>query len=264
MISVIITTKNESGKITNLLDSISKQKYKKYEVLVVDNKSTDNTKVISKKHGARVFDMGPERSSQRNFGVKKARGGHVLILDADMSLSPKVLSDLSKVKEDLAVIPEKSYGSGFWTKFKVFEREMYVGDQTIEAPRYFKRDLFLKFGGYDENITGPEDYDLPLRMKKSGVKVGRINSYILHNEGVFSPIKSAKKKFYYASHAKSYIKKHPDMLIKQGNLIFRWSFLRNWKKIIRHPFLFFGMFVVRVIEMAGAFCGLIYSVIIRK
>lgn len=266
MISIIITTKNEEGVIDDLLKSIKLQSYQDYEVVLVDNNSTDATIGIAKKFGVRVFTKGPERSIQRNYGVKKAKGKYVLILDADMVLTKNVLKDCTNMinkNESFGglVIPEKSFGEGFWVKFKIFEREFYLGEDSIEAARFFKKDMFKEFDGYDTNITGPEDYDLPLRMKKSGVKIGRIKSFILHNEKIFSPWKSAKKKYYYASRALNYSKKHPEMIISQGNLFLRPVFLRKWRKLLSHPFLSIGMFVVKGIEMTGALLGVIYSVI---
>lgn len=265
MISVIIGTINEELVIADLLKSLKHQIYKNFEIIVVDNpKTKDKTREIAKKFTNKVFIKGPERSVQRNFGVSKALGEYVLILDADMQLSKNTLLELSKVKEKVVIIPEKSFGKGFWVKFKIFEREFYEGEETIEAPRYFSKELFSKFHGYDNNITGPEDYELPLRMKKAGIKFGRIQSYIFHNEKNFSPFKSARKKFYYASKSAKYLQKHPEMATKQGNLLFRPVFFKKWRKLIKHPILSLGMFFVRAIEMSGAFFGFVYSGIIKK
>lgn len=233
----------------------------------MDNESADKTKRIAEGAGARVFNKGPERSVQRNFGVKKSRGRYVLILDADMILTKNMLEDCDEVVKEnpdvgALIIPEKSFGEGYWSKCKAFEREFYVGDETIEAPRFFSKSVFEKFGGYDEKITGPEDFDLPLRMRKAGIKIGRINSFILHDEGRFSPIKSAKKKFYYASHAGGFLRRHPEQILTTGNLIFRPVFFRKWKRMVAHPILSFGMFAIKTIEGFGALAGILYSGII--
>ena len=266
LVSIIITTKNEEDVLGNLLESVKKQTHKSVEVLLVDNNSTDKTKDIGKKYGARVFNKGPERSTQRNFGVKKAKGKYVLVLDADMVLTKNVLKELIEKAKNykVLIVPEKSFGEGFWVKFKIFEREFYEGEDLIEAARFFERETFLKFGGYDTGITGPEDYDLPLRMRKAGLKIGRIKSYILHNERVFSPLKSAKKKYYYALKAGPYLKKHPKVALGQGNLLFRPIFLKKWKKFATHPFLGLGMLFVRFVEMFGALLGAIKSGLIKK
>ena len=259
MISCIITTRNEAKTLPDLRVSLNKQTYTDFEVVLVDNNSSDQTKEIAKKFGARVFNKGPERSVQRNFGAAKTKGEYILILDADMVLDPNVLRQLAELslKKDFAaaVIPEKSFGKGYWAKCKAYEREFYVGEESIEAARFFDKDTFNKFNGYDTSLTGPEDYELPLRMKKRGLKIGRIKSFILHNEKKFSPLKSARKKFYYASHARAYIKKHPEMTFSQGNLLFRHVFFRKWKKLVSQPNLAAGMFLMRIIETTGALLG---------
>lgn len=269
LISCIITTKNEEDVIGTLLSSIRSQNYRDFEIIVVDNNSTDETVKIAKKHGARIFVYGPERSAQRNLGVKKSLGEYVLILDADMVLTKDVLKDcVERFEKDnkigSLVIPEKSFGKGFWSKCRAFEREFYVGESSIEAARCFRKAIFLDFDGYDEKITGPEDYDLPLRIKKAGIKEDRIKSYILHNEKSFSPIKSAKKKFYYASHARVYLQKHPEMALKQGTFIFRPLFLRKWKKLISHPILGVGVLIIKTVELIGALLGFAYSPFLYK
>ena len=259
MISCIITTRNEAKILPDLLVSLNKQTYTDFEVVLVDNNSSDQTKEIAKKFGARVFNKGPERSVQRNFGAAKTKGEYILILDADMVLESEVLSQLAGLSKNndisAAVIPEKSFGEGYWARCKAYEREFYLGEDSIEAARFFDKKIFNRFKGYDTSLTGPEDYELPLRMRKAGIKIGRIKGFILHNEKKFSPLKSAKKKFYYASNARAYLKKHPEMTFSQGNLLFRPVFFRKWKKLVSQPILAVGMFLMRIIEATGALLG---------
>ncbi|MCX6706120.1 MAG: glycosyltransferase family A protein [Candidatus Woesebacteria bacterium] len=267
--SCVITTKNEESVIKDILSSIVTQSYKNFEIVLVDNYSTDRTRQIAKGFFVRVFNKGPERSIQRNYGVEVSKGDCVLILDADMTLTKDVLKEgMDKFQNDSEVgaliVPEKSYGMGFWAKCKVFERGFYIGDETIEAPRFFKKSVFEKFGGYDDKITGLEDWDLPLRMKKSGVKIDRIKSVILHNERKFSPIKSAKKKYYYASHSKLFLGRHPEQIFTKGNLFFRPVFFKKWKELIFHPVLALGMFVIKFTEGIGALAGILNSGIVSS
>lgn len=269
LISVVITTRNEESVIRDLLESIKKQTYKNREIILVDNNSTDKTCEIAREYTKKVYTKGPERSAQRNYGVEKAGGEYVVILDADQQLAPTTLQEVvdefaGNFKMGALVIPEKSFGSGFWTQFKVFEREFYVGEDDIEAARFFRRSLFKEYGGYDLSITGPEDWDLPLRMRKAGVKIGRTKSFMLHNERVFNPWKSAKKKFYYASGASGYWKRHPEMISSQGNLLLRSVFFKKWRKLVSHPFLSIGMFFVRGLEMSGAGLGFLYGVTFKR
>src|SRR5260221_10860805 len=93
LVSIIITTKNESLVIERLLQSIKKQSHPQIETIVVDNYSTDTTQKIAKKYTKRVFEFGPERSAQRNYGAKMSKGSYIVFLDADMELSPKVIEE---------------------------------------------------------------------------------------------------------------------------------------------------------------------------
>lgn len=83
-VSVIITTKNEEKNIASCLESIKNQTYpqEKIEIIVVDNDSIDKTKEIALKYTDKVYNFGPERSAQRNFGVRQAKGKYILYLDS--------------------------------------------------------------------------------------------------------------------------------------------------------------------------------------
>ena len=86
LVSVIITTKNEETHIDKCLLSIMEQTYSPIEIIVVDNYSSDRTQEIAFQFTNKVFNKGPERSAQRNFGMTEiAHGKHVMFLDADMT-----------------------------------------------------------------------------------------------------------------------------------------------------------------------------------
>ena len=93
VVSVIVTTKNEDRNIGACLESVVQQSMPPLEMIVVDNFSEDKTAEIAQEYGAKVFQLGPERSAQRNYGVEKAHGVYILYLDADMRLSPKVIEE---------------------------------------------------------------------------------------------------------------------------------------------------------------------------
>ena len=75
LVSIVVTTKNEEKNIENCLNSIKNQNYpqNKIEIIVVDNNSIDKTKQIALRYTDKVYNFGPERSAQRNFGVKKSK-----------------------------------------------------------------------------------------------------------------------------------------------------------------------------------------------
>lgn len=263
LVSVIVTTKNEEKNIGRLLSSIKKQPYLPIEIIVVDNSSTDGTQRVARQFTRKVYNFGPERSAQRNFGIIKSTGKFFIFLDADMELSPKVIKDcvdaVSKDKKiGAVVIPEQSVAQTFWEKVKAFERSFYVEevDNTIEAARFFKKEAYNKAGGYDESITGPEDWDLSETVKDLGYKICRIKSKIFHYEKIGSPISLAKKKFYYALRSHRYIKKRSISIISPKTIYFlRPVFYKKWKKLISDPVLAIAMLVMFIFELVGGGMG---------
>lgn len=263
LVSVIITTKNEEKVIARLIQSIKKQTFKNIEIILVDNNSSDKTIEIVKKMGVKVYTFGPERSTQRNFGAKKAKGNYLIFLDADMELSKNVIKECVEIclKNDLIAvleIPEESIANNFWERVKAFERSFYneKGDPITDAGRFFKKSVFLKVGGYDESITGPEDWDLPETIREKGYKVTRISSCIYHHERVASPITLAKKKFYYALRAYRYLEKHNISAVGPKTIYFlRPVFYKNWKKLLLHPILTLAMIIMLSAELLGGGLG---------
>ena len=266
LVSIIITTKNEEKNIANCLESIRRQTYPQnlLEVIVVDNGSTDQTKQISRKYTAKVFDKGPERSAQRNYGMKMARGKYLMYLDADMILSPTViekavekLSPVSNIQYPVSsippvalYIPEVILGNSYWSRVRRFERSFYDGT-VIDCVRVVRKDIFERAGGFDLQMTGPEDWDLDKKIRQAG-KVDIISSPIYHNESSFNLKSYLSKKSYYAKSFDGYIakwgKNDPEVK-KQLGIYYRYFgvFIEKgkWVRIIRHPILTIGMYWLR-------------------
>lgn len=261
--SVIITTKNEEDVIGRLIQSIKNQTYKNIEIILVDNYSTDRTLEIAKKMGVKIYVKGPERSAQRNFGARLAKGKYLLFVDSDMQLSQDVIKQCVKVAETdkkvgAIVIPEESIAHNFWEKVKGFERSFYneKGDPITDAARFFTKKAFIKGGGYDEGITGPEDWDLPETLRELGFKIGKISARISHKERVSSPISLAKKKFYYGLRAYKYLDKHKIPAFGPKTIYFlRPVFYKNIDKIIMRPVLSTGMIIMLTAELIGGGLG---------
>ncbi|MDD3486871.1 MAG: glycosyltransferase [Candidatus Moranbacteria bacterium] len=259
LVSLIITTKNEAANIEACLKSILDQDFPrgKLEIIVVDNHSTDQTREIARKLTENVFSFGPERSAQRNFGTQKAYGKYVLYLDADMALSKNVIREcMEKATQNPEIIalyiPEKILGNSFWCLARNFERSFY--DATpIDAVRFISREKFFEAGGFDENLTGPEDWDFDKKIRQAG-KTDIISAPLFHSEGDFSFEKYLEKKKYYARDFEKYISKwgksDPDIQ-KQFGFRYRYFgvFLENgkWKKLLQHPILTIGMYFLRIL-----------------
>jgi glycosyltransferase involved in cell wall biosynthesis len=255
LVSVVITTKNEEQNIENCLKSIRNQTFNSIELIVVDNFSEDKTAEFAKKYGAEVYFRGNERSAQRNYGAKVARGKYLIYLDADMILSPTVIEEcISKCEcnnVDALYVPERIVGEGFWIKVRDFERSFYTGT-VIDAVRFVRRDLFFQVGGFDETLIGPEDWDFDKKIRKIG-RTGVAIVPLYHNEGQFSMKRYLKKKDYYTDGIQRYIKKWgPDDLETAKQVGFRYRLIDvffekgKWKELMKHPLFAFGMYFLRL------------------
>ena len=259
LVSITITTKNEEKNIADCLESIKQQTYPKIEIIIVDNNSIDKTKKIARKYTKKVFNKGPERSAQRNFGMlRKSKGKYLMFLDADMVLSKTVISKAVNKLENSSLsafyIPEIVLGDGFWSRVRRFERSFYDGT-VIDCTRIIKKDIFIKSGGFDSELIGSEDWDLDKRIKKIG-KVGLLSNkkaIIYHNEADFNLRNYLRKKKYYSGSFNKYIKKwgrdDPDVK-KQFSPFYRCFIVftekGKWKKIVKNPFLFLGVYILKM------------------
>lgn len=263
LVSVIVTTRNEGDVIERLLKSVKDQTHKKLEIIVVDNQSSDATKAISRKYTTSVFDFGPERSAQRNYGARKAGGEYLLFLDADMELTPQVIEECLNIVQrrervGAASILEDSVAGTFWEKVKAYERSFYnlEGDETTDAARFFKKELFWDLKGYDETITGPEDWDLTERLRKAGYTVEVVRSKILHYERVKSIYSLLRKKYYYGLKSHRYLFKQRVSPASPKTLLFlRPVFCKNWKVLLAHPVLAILMYFMLFGEVLAGGLG---------
>lgn len=257
VISVIIPTKNEQDNIVNCCSAFTEQlETGVCEVIVVDNFSTDATQELAASLGVRLFSIGPERSSQRNYGAQQATGKYLLFLDADMILQKETLDELlqrccSSMPPDAMYIREHRVGEGLKAKARNFERSFY--DATcIDGLRLFKRELFMQIGGYDEALVGTEDWDIDRRVLAQTKNVALSDGVLIHNEKLLSTKKLLEKKAYYASKISDYQKKWGNDKITKKQLgvwyRFVWVFLEKgkWRKMIRHPILFSVMMIERI------------------
>lgn len=264
LLGAVITTKNEEANIANCIHAFDGYR-DRVDVIVVDNASTDRTKDIAAKLGARVFDKGPERSAQRNLGWREAKTGYVVILDADMILPRETIDELLAIASagelDAAWIREVRSGTGFRVKARNFERSFYDGT-CVDALRLFSRAVLEKTGGYDENlIAGPEDWDLDIRVLASGARCAVTKGHLIHNEKNLTYRRMLEKKAYYTRSFAAYKAKWPGngTVKRQFSPWYRFAgvFLENgkWKKVAAHPVLFaavlFERFSVGLVYLAG-------------
>lgn len=257
MVTVVVTTRNSASTLSECLQSIRHQTYRNLELIVVDNHSEDETPSIARAYADVFSTAGPERSAQRNLGAASGTGEFLLFIDADMILEPRVLEEcveVSRTGYELVVIPESTIGTGFLAACKALERSCYAGDYTIEAARFFQRELFVRHGGYDVHLTGPEDWDLPARMRAGGAQVSRIDAQIAHIEGRLRLVELLRSKYYYGRSFPRYIRKHPDLAAQQMRL-FRPAFLRSRRRLTQNPGLAAGMIIMKSLEFCAGGLG---------
>ncbi len=269
LVSIIIPTRNSQTVLRSCLLSIKAQTYKPIEIVVVDNHSSDKTLKIAQEFTSRIFTKGPERSSQRNVGVRKAKGEYVLIIDSDMELSPEVVAQcVEKMAQDSnvtgVIIPEMSFGKGFWAECKRLEKSFYVGEDWMEAARFFDRKTYLEIGGYHEGMVSGEDWDLSQRMEKKGA-IKRIKAFIYHNEGRLSLVQTIKKKFYYATQFATYLEQnHQSFVTPQTNVLSRYAlYFKKTHLWLSQPGIFAGMLFMKTAELASGGLALLVTKVQR-
>lgn len=252
---MIIPTKNSGRTLRRCLESIRIQTFQNLELLVVDDKSNDDTINIAKEFKATIFTIEGERTTAKNFASKRASGDFLLFLDSDMILEPTVIEEcvVSIKPADVGgiIIPEKTIGSGFWIRVRDFERSFYFGTK-IESARFFDTREVLKVGGFDEDVITFEESTLPQKIEKNGLKTNvRVSSFILHDEGNFNLKKWLKKKRYYSSTADTYMRRYTEYSTHQMSITYRVGiYLRNgnWLRLLKQPDLALGLIILKSLE----------------
>ncbi|MBT8633217.1 glycosyltransferase family 2 protein [Polynucleobacter paneuropaeus] len=179
--------------ISSAIDSLYRQTYQNIEIIVVNDASpeTDAIERVLEHYSSIVYiknivNLG--LAASRNVGLRKSRGEFVAFLDADDEYHPQkielqmrfsgenlaVACDVESFDKDRPILdnfnePKTEYIEiidSLW-KISLFN---YLTGASILA----RRDLLLRIGGYDESLRSCEDYDLWIRLLKSGVKVVRI------------------------------------------------------------------------------------------
>lgn len=265
LVSVIVSTYNEEKNIEKCIKSLKNQTHKNIEIIIVDSlKTTDSTQKLSKSLGATVFSYGNERSMQRNYGVSKAKGKYVLIIDADMMLENTVVASCLRVicsdsQIKGIIIPEISIGDGYWAKCKSLEKNCYIGDDSIEAARFFTKKSFDNVDGYNVKMVSGEDWDLSKRISRLG-RISRIYSHIYHYEGSLSLLTDLKKKLYYSKMSEEYISKNISSFRDVFNFIFRPAYLRNVNKLVSDPVHAVGLLFMKNLEfLVGGFGAILFK-----
>jgi len=262
LVSVIIPTNNSEKFLGKCLESVKNQTYQNIELIVVDNNSTDRTKEIAKSYTDKVFNQGPERSAQVNFGVQNSNGEFVYKVDSDFLLDKEVIDQCVKKAGggfDAVVVHNSPDVRVSWiAKVRKFEVDMYKYDITYSSARFIKKEVYEKIGGFNEKITAGEDYDFQNKLNRGGFKTGFIEAEALHLGEPTNFWKHMKKYYDYGKDFVRYQQENKSESKKQLGF-FRGVYLKNWKKFIYHPVLGFGFIIYNFLKFAFGGAGYLVS-----
>ena len=183
LVSVVIPCYNHAQFLAHAIESVLAQSYSNFELIVVDDGSTDDTAEVVKRYSSvrYVYQENAGRSSARNTGLRQSRGEFLVFLDADDRLLSHALEvGISCMREH----PECAFVSGHCRvidskgvilpspRQQRVEREHYLrllgGGSYIWCPAValFQQRVFDFVHGFDPAVMPVEDYDLYLRITR--------------------------------------------------------------------------------------------------
>ena len=229
-VSVIVPVYDGERTIRKCLDSIMKLNYPKdkFEVLVIDDESTDKTVQIVKQYPVKlIMKTHGGYPSTMNVGIENAKGEIVLNVDSDTYISEDWLNKVIKEFNDSKVgvvggFISRAPTSSFWAKLVGYDSE-YRQHQAIQKSNYmdhittsctaFRRKLFDDIGFFDESFRLGSDEDLTHRAFKAGWKlVVKKNAICYHDfKGSF---RSYVKQHHFREGWYQFkeIRKHPELI----------------------------------------------------
>lgn len=193
-ISIIIPARNAQATLKKCIDSILNLNYRDYEIIIVNDGSIDETsKVLSGYQGIKIVTsagIGPSRA--RNMAVEFARGEFITFTDADCIVDKNLLDELIAGVNCFAGTAscggrqELPVDAGDFQK-KVFLLMTKIGfitdymrggkNSIIEVPHnasccvMYKKDIFLKVGGFLNDLWPGEDVELDYKLRQAGYKL---------------------------------------------------------------------------------------------
>lgn len=191
MISIIIPTYNSAHMVCDTINSVLSSKEEDYEIIVVNDGSTDNTETViasylSDKRIKYIEQENKGLSGARNTGVLNAKGEYLVFLDADDIILPDKLTIQKNYLEENPDY-DIAYSNSEW-----FIEDDFENTRKVNFPVYtehiinhlifgnfihvnsvmVRKDAIIKAGLFDEKLRELEDWDLWLRMALNGSKFG--------------------------------------------------------------------------------------------
>ncbi|CAM3438874.1 glycosyltransferase family 2 protein [Aequorivita lipolytica] len=189
LISIILPCYNQAEYLPEALESVLKQSHSRWECIIVDDGSPDETKRIadewlikdSRFSYIKIKNRG--LSNARNVGINKAKGEIILPLDADDKIADNYIElSLEEFRKDetvkLVYCKAQKFGieQGIWVLPNFSLNKLAQINMIFCASFFYKKD-WLDIGGYDINMVyGLEDWEFWISLLKNGGTVKKIDS----------------------------------------------------------------------------------------
>lgn len=175
LISIIIPTHNRAHSLPKAIQSVVTQSAGNWELIIIDDGSTDETKKVIQEYliDERIiydYQQNAGVSVARNKGVELSRGEYVIFLDSDDKFLPGLLTRLNEedyTQYDLICWEVSKLINGKPSIWKPEKLEMIYNNITatfLAGSVCYRKDLFLKAGGFDPEMTFGENYELGIRI----------------------------------------------------------------------------------------------------
>lgn len=192
IISVVIPVRNARETIGKCLNSLAGQDRTDFEVIVLDDGSTDDTATLCEAYPdvtlIRLNHEGPSRA--RNRGIGASRGALVAFTDSDCVAAPNWLTELEKGLVSLEVagvggdqkspddetdtgrlVQEFLKTIGFMTDYIKTDAAMKETDHNPSCNSLYRKSVLVEVRGFDEKLWPGEDVDLDVRIRRKGYKL---------------------------------------------------------------------------------------------
>lgn len=189
LVSIVIPCFNNSDTIIETLESVKLQTYTNFEIIIVNDGSTDNSENVINSFIAENENINIKLLSQlnagpsltRNFGASIAKGAFLMFLDADDLLHKTYVEKAVNVLEtenaiNIVYANTEFFGaeSGLW-QLNDFEIVSFLKYNSIPIFALIRNNVFQKLGGFDTNLSFTEDWELWIRIVKDFGGVHKIN-----------------------------------------------------------------------------------------
>ncbi len=190
-VSIVIPCYNHGAYIQEALNSVLEQTFKHYEIIIVDDGSSFETKSILQqiRHPLVriIYQKNAGPSAARNRGARECKGRYILFLDADDKIDFGYLAECYSILEanqEIGIVYCKAefFGKkkGMWN-LPPYSLDEMLKNNIIFISALFRRELFENVGGFDESlVVGYEDYDFWLSIIETGCAVYQIDKVMFY------------------------------------------------------------------------------------